>query len=573
MPVTKEKFLQIMRTRFQEAEAAESENRIAALDDLKFVHNYRQAQWPRGDQQRRGIEGRPALTHNLLRKFMRSMIGAMKQTRPSIKVLPVDSGSDILAAEIRTDLIKQIERDIESPAEQAYDKAYEGAVGNSFGYMRITTRYEKDEGFNQKLQVRRVANPFTVHFDPSASNFLRTDADYCFVNTTMSRSKFKKKWPNANPGNDWQSMGESYEKWFMHDSVRVSEYFYRVPALKIITQLDDLSIVELTDKVTPRVIAEAGRQIIKKKTIRSSRYMWAKVSGNEVLETPRVWPGRFIPIIPVYGDEVNIEGKRVLFSFFRDAKDPQTMYNFWLTAATEIVALAPKTPYIGTHNQFKGHEKKWKEANTKNYAFLEYNADPKTKIPPQRQQPSVIPAGHVTMMNIAEKNIMGSLGKYEASLGQQGNERSGKAIRLRQQASDQVSFSYLDNFHQSLLFTGYQLVDLIPSIYDTSRIVRLRGPNDAIRFEEINTPYYDPDTDSVKIANDLSAGEFDAELDVSPAYASRRQEAVENMIELIQYIPDAGPFVADLIVKNMDFPGAQEIAERLKSLSQSNSQQ
>ncbi len=572
MPVSKEEFLQIMRRRFQEAETAENENRLAALDDLRFVHNYKQAQWPAGDQQTREVDRRPILTHNLLRKFMRSMIGAMKQTRPSIKVLPVDNKSDLLTAQIRTDLIKQIEKDIESPAEQAYDKAYEGAVGNAFGFMRILPRYEKNESFNQKLQIRRVANPFTVHFDPSASTFLRTDANYCFVNTTYSRDEFKRKWPDADPGTEWQTMGESYEKWFMSDTVRVTEYFYKVPARKIIAQLDDLSIVEITEKVTAEAIAKAGRQIRKQKVIQSSRYMWAKVSGNDVLEEPRPWPGKFIPIIPVYGDEVNIEGKRVLFSFFRDAKDPQTMYNFWLTAATEIVALSPKTPYIGTARQFKGHEKKWNQANVKNYSFLEYNADPKTKMPPRREQPSMVPAGHVTMMNIAEKNIMGTSGRFEASLGQQGNERSGKAIRLRQAASDQSSFSYLDNFHQSLLFTGYQLVDLIPSIYDTARIVRLRGVDDAVKFEEINTPYYDPDSDSIKIANDLSAGDYDAELDVSPAYASRRQEAVESMIELIQYIPNAGPFVADLIVKNMDFPGSQEIAERLKSLSQPNQQ-
>ncbi len=172
------------------------------------------------------------------------------------------------------------------------------------------------------------------------------------------------------------------------------------------------------------------------------------------------------------------------------------------------------------------------------------------------------------MMDVAQNNIMDTLGKYQSSLGQQGNERSGKAIRIRQAASDKVSFSYLDNFHQSLLLAGYMMVDLMPSVYDTNRIIRLRGPEDAVRFAEINMPYYDPETDTVKVANDLSVGAYDVELDVSPSYASRRQEAVESMIEIIQYVPGAGPLIADLIVKNMDFPGAQEIAERLKTVSQ-----
>jgi hypothetical protein len=565
---TREQFFQLMRKRFQEAETAETENRQKALEDLKFVHNYDNAQWPQADQLSRAANDRPMLTNNLLRKFMRTMVGAMKQARPGIKVRPTDSQDDVLTAEIYTDLIKQVEKDIESPAEQAYDKAFEGSVGNAFGFIRIATDYEKADGFNQKLQFKRVENPFTVHFDPACANFLRTDARYCFVNTVMDKAEFKDKYPNATPGNEWQTIGESYEKWFMTDAVRVAEYFFSRPVVKEIVQLNDQSVIELNDRVTEQAVVQSGRQIVRRRRVRSNQYMWTKVSGNEILEQPRPWPGRFIPIIPTYGDEVNIEGKRVLTSFFRDAQDPQQMYNFWLTAATEIVALAPKTPYIGTAKQFKGHEKKWRDANRKNYAFLPYNADPKTKMPPQRQQPSQVPAGHVTMMNIANGNIMNTLGKYEASLGQQGNERSGKAILARRAASDMVSFGYIDNFYQSLNLAGYMMVDLIPHIYDTNRIVRLRGPEDTARFIQINMPYFDPITGQVKIAHDLTQGSFDTELDISPSYASRRQEAVESMIELIQYIPGAGPLIADLIVKNMDFPGAQEIAERLRSVAQ-----
>jgi hypothetical protein len=570
---TKEQFFQLMRKRFQEAESAETENRKEALDDLKFVHNYDSAQWPQLDQMTRAASDRPMLTHNLLRKFMRSMVGAMKQARPGIKVRPVDSANDVLTADIYTDMIKQIERDIESPAEQAYDKAFEGAVGNSFGYMRIASTYENNGSFEQKLQIKRVENPFTVHLDPARSSFFGSDGRYAFINTVMDKDEFKDTYRGATPGQEWQTSGESYEKWFMTDSVRVAEYFFAVPVIKELAQLNDHSVIELNERVTPEAVAQSGRQIVRRRRVRANRYMWTKVSGNEILARPRIWPGRFIPIVPVYGDEVNIEGKRVLFSFFRDAKDPQQMYNFWLTAATEIIALAPKTPYIGTEKQFKGHEKKWRDANRKNYAYLPYNADGKTKMPPQRQQVSQVPSGHVTMMNIANGNIMNTLGKYEASLGQQGNERSGKAINARRSASDMVSFSYMDNFYQSMNYAGYQLVDLIPHIYDTNRIVRLRGPEDTARFIEINMPYFDPISGQVKIAHDLSQGSYDTELDISPSYASRRQEATESMIELIQYIPGAGPFIADLIVKNMDFPGAQEIAERLRAVAQQAPQQ
>ena len=569
---SKEEFFALMRKRFQEAETAENENRIAAMDDLRFIHNYESAQWPIADQASRQADKRPMLTHNLLRKFLRSMMGAMQQTKPGLVVKPVDSEDDVITADIYTDLIRQIEKDIESPAEQAYNKAYEGAVGNAFGYIRVVAGFVDDTGFDQKIQIQRVENPWTVLMDPGRSTFLGTDQNYCFISGAMDRDAFHEKYPRATPGDDWQTMGDTFEKWYGSDTVRITEYFWAVPVTKTIAMLEDLSIIELTNTVTPRVIEEAGHRIVRTRAVQTKRYMWAKVSGQDILEPARPWPGKYIPIIPVFGDEVNIEGKRVLFSFFRDAKDPQQMYNFWLSAATEIVALSPKTPYIGTAKHFNGFESLWKDSNIKNYAYLPYNADKNTKIPPTRQNVSQVPGGHVTMMGIAQANIMNTQGQYEASLGEQGNERSGKAIYARQDASARVTFSYLNNFHQSLLLVGHILTDLIPHIYDTNRIVRLRGPEDAMRFFEVNVPYFDPITGTAKIAHDLSQGNFDTELDVSPAQSSRRERAVREMIEMIQYIPDAGPVIADLIVKNMDFPGAQEIADRLRSTSQQQQQ-
>ncbi len=559
-------FFHLMRQRFQEAETAESENRLEGLDDLRFVHNYQNSQWATRDINDRTVARRPIVTHNLLRKFLRSLLGAMKQSRPGIKVLPVDTQDDLITAEIMTDLIRQIENDNESPATQAYDKAYEGALSNGFGYLRIITKYEGEYSFDQKIQVRRIANPFTVLFDPKCTNMLNADADYCFVHTVMDRKDFEKKYPDKrskstdSPGGLY---GESYEGWYLQDAVRITEYFYKVPVVKMIAQLDDLSVVELTSAVLQGII-QSGKQILRQKKVLSHKYMWAKVSGDEFLEEPKFWPGNYIPIVPVYGDEINIEGKRILFSFFRDAKDPQRMYNFWLTAATEIVALSPKAPFIGTTRQFKGHEDQWKQANIKNFPYLTYEPDPKAP-PPHRQEQSILPAGHITMLEQAQSSIMNTLGMFEASLGERSNERSGKAILARRAASERTTFTYIDNFYQSLLWTGYLLVDLIPKIYDTTRILRLKGVSDeTMRFIQINTPYYDIFTNSTKLMYDLTSGHYDTELDIGAAHATRRQEAAESMMEFVQYIPSAGALVADLIAKNMDWPGAREIAERLK---------
>lgn len=563
----KEEFFQLARKRFREAETADSENHTLALADLKFIHNHDNAQWPAAEQRARAVAGRPTLTNNLLRKFLRSLMGAMKQANPGIKVKPVDSNSDLIVADILESLIRQIETDNEYPANQAYSKAYEGALGNSFGYWRIVQDFENENSFNQKLQIRRVPNPFTVHYDPGYQNLLPSDARYCFVHTVMDKVEFKDKWPKANPGEPDNSLGESNEGWFMEDSVRVAEYFYAVPVVRELGLLDDYSVVELDENVERSLIL-SGRSILKRKKTVLKRYMWTKLSGNEILEPSRLWPGRFIPVIPVFGDEVNIEGKRMLYSFFRDSQDPQKMYNFWLTAATELVALAPKAPHKLTPNQIKGHEEMWKQANSSNRAYLLYNPDPKAP-PPIQANLNALPSGALAMLNIAQQGVMNTSGLFESSIGQKSNERSGKAILARQAAGDRVTYSYFDNFLNSLLYTGYLLTDLIPKVYDTSRIIRLRGMKDAIEFININSPYFDFETGSVKVLHDLSVGSYDVELDAGSASASRRAEATQSMIEFLQYVPDAAPHIADLIAKNMDWPGAQEIAERLKSLQQS----
>lgn len=563
-------FLLQMRKNFQEAETAEADNRDAGLSDLKFINNYDNEQWASQAAAERTVDRRPMLSNNLLRKYLRSLMGAMKMSRPGIKVLPKDVAGSPEVAELMTAAIREIERDNECPAVQAYDCGYRSALSNAFGYLRIVTTYDSPVSFDQKIQIKRVSNPFSVYFDPMCQNFLNTDARYAFVHTMMDRESFRRKWPKAQPltgNNVAASQGEAMEGWFASDTVRVTEYFYAVPVRKKIALLASGSIVELDDQITPEVIRQGGNEILKLKEVVTRQYMWCKLSGNEILEQPRPWPGHFIPIVPIYGDETNIEGKRVLTSFFRDAKDPQRMYNFWLTAATELVALTPKAPYIGTAKQFEGYEKEWEKANRKNFSRLIYKPDPRAPGPPQRTQNSDIPAGHITMLNIAQANVMNTLGMFEASIGQKSNERSGKAILARKSAGDRVSFSYLDNFYQSLLMMGYLIVDLLPKIYDTTRILRVRQTDSTVNFVKVNVPYYDTVSRSVKLANNLALGNYDTELDISPSYATRRQEAAQSMMEFVQYIPGAGPLIADLIAQNMDWPGAQEIAQRLRAIT------
>jgi len=282
------------------------------------------------------------------------------------------------------------------------------------------------------------------------------------------------------------------------------------------------------------------------------------LSGAEVLETVD-WAGRYIPIVPVYGEAIHVDGARRLRSLVRDAKDPQRMYNYWRTASTELVALAPKTPFIGRRGAFDTDAAKWASANTQSHAFIEYDG-PEA---PQRQPYAGVPAGALQEALNASDDMKAIMGMYDASLGARSNETSGKAILARQREGDVSTFHYIDNLSRAIRHAGRILIDLIPRVYAAPRMVRILGAGGEAEMAAINQPL----PGALEKVFDLSVGRYDLTVSAGPSYTSRREEAASQMIELIRAYPPAAPLIGDLLAKNLDWPGADEVAKRLAALN------
>lgn len=531
----------------------------AATDDLKFVYDVDAGQWPDSIRQKRAADGRPIITVNKLQKFVRQLRGDQMINRPRIKVIPVDDKADVKTAELYNGIIRQIE--YLSSAETAYDTAYMHAVSSSVGFFRLITKYADDNSFNQDIFIKRILNPMAIHFDPYAVEFELSDARYCFVEDMIDRKEYERLY-GKDKSIDFDSSRALFGEWMQQDKIRVAEYFYKEPVKKKIVQLESGEIIPIEKKMTIEAIKHLGGVIVRERTIDSHKVIWCKINGVEVLDKSE-WPGKDIPIIPVFGDEVIADGKKYYLSLARGAKGPQQMYNYWATAATETVALAPKMPFIVDHRQLKGFENEWEDANTTNRMYIRYNAIAGLQKPskePQAQVPSAI----MNMMQTTAFDIEDHLGRYEASTGQASNERSGKAILARVAQSDKGTYTFVDNLTRAIVFAGRQLIDLIPKIYDTPRALRIMGEDGTQGLVEVNKPVGFAEDGTIAVQNDLTVGQFDLIASVGASYSSKRQEMVNTLIQSLQYAPGLANIIAPLIFKYSDDPAAMEVYSEIQ---------
>jgi hypothetical protein len=525
------------------------ENDELAAEDFRFRAG---EQWPQDVKAARELAGQPCLTINRLPQFIAQVTGDARQNKPAIKVSPVDSGSDIDTAELYTGLVRNIET--QSRATQSYMTAFEHAVTGGKGGWRVLTEYASDDTFEQDIRIARITNPFSVRFDPNAREYDKSDAQYAFVTEWLTKEAFELAYPDHLP-NDWENeyRGLTPGEWCTIDKVRVAEYWCKKPTTKTVGLIGG----KVYDYI-PEMAHLAWEQTRKVKSYKVVRYL---LSGHAVLEGPSEWAGKYIPLIPVYGPEEWIDDRARNISLIRYAKDPQRLYNYWQSSITEKVALAPKQPFMVTMGNVAGLESFWKNANQSNEAFLPYNPDPLNGgQAPQRQQPAFINSAELQQAAQSIEDLKATTGLYDASLGNKSNETSGRAIMARQREGDNATFAWIDNLARSIQHTGRILVDLIPRIYDTARVVRIIGEDESAEMVEINQ--VDPITGQ-KI-HDLTVGKYDVEITVGPSYATKRQEAAESLMAFCQAVPGAAQLAGDLIASAMDWPGADAIAARLK---------
>ncbi|MFN4178025.1 portal protein [Phenylobacterium sp.] len=553
------------REAFELAADAEAENRREALDDLRFARLGQQ--WPEKVRRERELEGRPVLTINRLPAFIRQVVNDARQNKPAIAVHPVDDGADPETAEIFNGLIRHIEQS--SDAEVAYDTALDFAVTSGVGYFRINTRYSTDDGFDQDIVIERVANPFSVYGDPDSTAADSADWNTAFVVDALPKAAFAARWKGAEAV-DWESdaYGQLPGPWLDGERVMVAEYWRRERTTRTILALSDGQVVEEAAYKAQKAMFDAlgVKPVGRPRKVASHKVVQRIMTGAEVLETVD-WAGRYIPIVPVYGEELMVDGKRRLRSLVRDAKDPQRMFNYWRTTSTELVALAPKAPFIGRKGAFETDSAKWATANVQSHAYIEYDGPE----PPIRQPFAGVPAGALQEAMNASDDMKSIMGLYDASLGARSNETSGRAIMARQREGDVSTFHYIDNLSRAIRHAGRIMLDLIPKVYATARVVRVLGPDGAAQAVGVGpkgqgAPQGGEQLKKIGRIYDLSAGKYDLTVRSGPSFTSRREEAATQMIELIRAYPAAAPVIGDLLARNLDWPGADEIAERLSAL-------
>ncbi len=567
-----EDFLATLRERFKISMSESVGNRNLAIEDLKFVLGGDE-QWDKEAITARA--GRPRLTINKLPKFVRQVTGDQRQNRPDIKVRPVDSSSDPTMAKIIEGHIRNIQYN--SYASIAYDNAFKHAVAGGYpGWWRVETKYAEDDTFDQDIMIEGILNQFCVYPDPeTVHDVYRGGLEWCFVTETMSKSKFEQLFPKDEiTGWTEQGTGENLDGWLLDDTIRVAEYYYKEIVEKTLYKLQDGSTIDSSKVKNEHIIPSPDGKgkslmiqgqpypILKERKVKAKQVKWCLVTGHKILEGPKDWAGKYIPLVPVYGDTWTIEGKTYYKSLIRDAKDAQKVYNYTVSQNMEMAALQPKVPYKVTPAQIKGHESQWNQLNNYPFPYVLYNPDPNTGGAPQREQGATVNTVFVQMAQQATSDMKDTIGIYDAALGQSSNERSGVAIFARQRESDVGMFEFIDNYGRAITFTGKILVDLVPRIYDTERTIRTLGEDDSHGIVPINKIVVNPDG-SQTLINDITAGKYDIAITVGPSYTTQRMQAAESMMKLIQSVPQLMSVIGDLVIKNMDWPGSEKIAERL----------
>ncbi len=549
------------KERYERAEEYWHEDRLLALDDLRFRAG---EQWPEEIKAKREAAKRPCLVLDKLNQYIRQIVNDGRQNRPAIKVHPVDSKADIVTAEIFQGMIRHIED--ASMADACYDTALEGAASCGQGAFRVLSRYVGDQSFEQELLIQRFRNHLSVLPDPDIQAADSSDMRYCFVLEEMEKEAFEAKWPEGMPV-DWQTSA-MYGDWF-GDKVRIAEYWEVRETLTTLHMMADGSIVEESRLEELRKAGvEVDSLILQTRKIPRREVWFGKMSGAGWLDEPKQWPGQWIPILLVWGNELDLAGKVSHSGIVRAGKDPQRLYNYSRTAFAERVALTPKAPWVAAEGQIEDYKREWETANTGDYSVLRYkptSLNGTVVPPPQRTSASDVPTGFSADMQISEHDIQAAVGMYNASLGAPSNERSGKAILARQREGDVGTFHYHDNLNRAIRHCGRILVDLIPKFYDTKRIVRVMGYDGAVSEARL-----DPDQTQARISNgvqsvyNLGVGRYDVSVSAGPSYNTLRQESADAMGRLVENNPELTAIIGDIVFKNMDWPGAQELSERMR---------
>lgn len=554
-----------------------SQWRIDALEDLSFLAG---EQWDPVVKGQRDVQGRPALTVNRLPQFVRQVTNEQRQSKPSVTVNPIDSESDVRTADVLQGIIRNIE--YTSNADAAYAAGGASAAITGLGFWDVCAEYEDERSFEQKLSIRRIRNALSVVMDPSAKEVSGDDARWVITSSDMSKGEWKATYPDREEpiGGGWEGHGDAPDDWVSKDGIRIHEYRYisecqdtlidvsdasplLVGALKM-ANIDVSTKAILESEVGPDFARQLKEGKCSTRPTTKRKACYAKIAGDEVIERGEL-AGRYLQIVRVVGTEIDVNGKPIYEGVIRHAKDTQRVVNYMASAESEAIALAPKAPFIVAEGQTEGYRKDWEQANQKPLSVLTYKPTTIAGVavpPPQRVMAEANIGAITTARQQAGQDLSDVTGIYPTQFGAPSPEQSGKAILARQTQGQTSNFHFTDNLAMAIRYTGRILVDLIPKIYTGPRVMRIIGEDETQEMVPVNGAE-DPKGEPVI---QLNAGRYDVAVNMGPSYLSRRQEASTQMLEFVRIYPQAAPIIGDLLVGNMDIPGGQAIADRLRKL-------
>lgn len=572
-----EKIIEEAKERFKRCVDWESLARSRYKEDIKFANGDSDNgyQWPVDVRKNRDVEKRPVLTINKTRQYCLNVTNDARQNKPSVKVRPVGDTATYEGAQVMEGIVRHIE--YQSNAQSAYDRATSFQVQGGIGYWRVTTDYCNSDNFDQDLFIRPVKDPLMIYLDPDILEVDGSDMRFAFVYEDVPKDKFDKEYPDV--AGRVNVINGAENDWIDEDHVRVAEYYRMVEkASELLTFTDERGEQQFvkSDKLSKEIYkALTDDPQTKKRPLTDRVVEWYKIAGDEIIERT-IWPGSTIPIVRVIGEETVIDGILDRKGHVRNLKDPNRIYNYWTSSGVEYVALQSKVPYIAPAQAIEGQESYWGTANTVNHSVLPYNHkddDGNPLPPPVRQQPPTMPQAYISGIQIAAEEMRMVSGQYQEDMGEKSQAISGKAIMQRQRAGDNATYHFIDNLANGIRYTGKILIELIPKIYDTKRVLKIMG-EDGVESQVVLDPTaraewlqeQQQDEEKIKIIFNPSFAKYSVEADIGPAYATRRQEAFNAFTQIMSQQPELMHVCGDLMFRAADFPMAEELAERLKRM-------
>ena len=550
---TVEDYLEDMRETYNLDLEADDDNRNAALEDKKFVAG---EQWdPIVLEQRKGL---PCLVINSIPQFTAQLVGDWRTNRTAVKVIPSEGGDRDIAS-IRSDLIRSIET--QGRAGRAYDNAFESAVQCGDGAFRIDVQYASEDVFDQEIRVNPIDDALSVVWDRLSIDPTGRDAKHCFVDDVIPSKEFARLWPEADPSTlnprDRQQMYR--EGWCDHGTVRVTEHWRMIERKRMLVMFADGSTFAMDDGEDLESLIQAHGEPVRTRLAPCRYAQMHLVTGYKILAGPYEWKLNRLPIIRCSGRTVSVGERRIRYGLVRFMKDAARLRNFWRSIAAEQLGYAPKAQWLATEKAVEGREDMFRTAHLKRDPLLVVNDEAVIGQDIQRIDPPQIQMALLNEAQINTQDMKDVTGIHDASLGIKSNETSGKAIHARQREGDIASLTYYDNGNASIMEAGDVINQLIPQIYDGTRIIRIIGEDEQPRLLTINDPN-NPESPN------LATGKYDVTVTTGASYTTRRVEAAEAMMEAVQVFPEMMQVAGDLVAKAQDWPGSEELAERLRKM-------